>query len=155
METEDSPVKTKVKNLLEQKGSEVFCIDQNETIYDAIKSLVNNNIGAILVEDENKKPVGIFTERDILKQVVRRSEMLKTTKVKDGMTTDLIIGLPDDEVDYLMGIMTENKIRHIPILEDGNVKGMISIGDLVKSQMQDAHYENRYLKDYIMGKYPA
>jgi CBS domain-containing protein len=148
-------MKTKVKDLLEQKGSKVFCINQNETIYDAVKSLVNSNIGAILVEDDNKKPVGIFTERDILKQVVRRSDKLKETKVKDVMTTDLIIGLPDDDADYLMGIMTENKIRHIPILEEGKVKGMISIGDLVKTQMHDAHYENRYLKDYIMGKYPA
>ena len=146
---------TKVKELLQKKGSDVICINQEVTVYDAVKTLVKNNIGAVLVLDENEKLVGIFTERDSLKQTVRRSDRLKETRVRDVMTTDLIIGLPEDDSEYLMGIMTSNKVRHIPILEDGNVMGIISIGDLVKSQLHDARYENRYLKDYIMGKYPA
>ena len=146
---------TKVKDLLQKKGSDVICINQEATIYDAVKTLVKQNIGAILVLEENEKLVGIFTERDSLKQTVRRSDRLKETRVRDVMTTDLIIGLPDDDSEYLMGIMTSNKVRHIPILDDGNVKGIISIGDLVKTKLHDAQYENRYLKDYIMGKYPA
>ena len=81
--------------------------------------------------------------------------MLKTTKVESVMTTDLIIGLPDDEVNYLEGIMTTNKIRHIPVLEDNRIMGIVSIGDLVKSRLKDVQYENRYLKEYIMGKYPG
>ena len=148
-------MQTIVRDLLKDKGSNVVCVGQDQTIYEAIKTLVNNNIGAVLVLDKDKKLNGIFTERDILKETVRRNDYLKKTKVRDVMTTDLLIGLPDDNVDYLMGIMTANKIRHIPILEQGKVAGIISIGDLVKSQMHDARYENRYLKDYIMGKYPA
>jgi CBS domain-containing protein len=146
---------TKARDLLKKKGSDVICINQEVTVYDTVKTLVKQNIGAALILDENEKLVGIFTERDSLKQTVRRSDRLKETKVKDVMTTDLIIGLPDDDSEYLMGIMTANKVRHIPILEDGNVMGIISIGDLVKTQLHDIKYENRYLKEYIMGKYPA
>ena len=148
-------MKTKIREVLEAKGSQVISVRPDQTIYEAIQTLVNHNIGAVLVMDEKNELVGIFTERDILKQCVHRSDQLKTTKVKDVMTTDLIIGLPDDDVDYLMGIMTMNKIRHVPIMHGGEVKGIVSIGDLVKFQLHDAHYENRYLKDYIMGKYPA
>lgn len=148
-------MKTKIKEVLEEKASEVIWVRPLSTVYDAIHQMVNHNIGAVLVVSEDEKLVGIFTERDILKECVRRSDRLKTTSVESVMTTDLIIGVPGDDVDYLMGIMTENKIRHIPILEDGHIMGIVSIGDLVKSQLKDAHYENRYLKDYIMGKYPG
>ncbi len=148
-------MQTKVRDLLKEKDSKVICISQDRTIYEAIKTLMKHNIGAVLVLDKEERLIGIFTERDILKETVRRNDHIKRTRVRDVMTTDLIIGLPDDDVNYLMGIMTENKIRHIPILEDGKVCGIISIGDLVKTQLHDARYENRYLKDYIMGKYPA
>ncbi|HDL19336.1 MAG TPA: CBS domain-containing protein [Bacteroidetes bacterium] len=148
-------MQTKVSDLLAVKGSDVICINRNVSVFEANKTLVNNNVGAVLVRDEKEKLAGIYTERDVLKQSVRRSDQLKTTLVKDVMTTDLIIGLSDDKIDYLMGIMTFNKIRHIPILENGEIRGVISIGDLVKSQLHDARYENRYLKDYIMGKYPG
>lgn len=146
---------TKIKEVLEHKGADVFLVRPTNTVYEAIQEMVNHNIGAVLVVSEDDKLVGIFTERDILKQCVRRSDRLKTTKVESVMTTDLIIGLPDDEVDYLEGIMTANKIRHIPILEDSRIVGIVSIGDLVKSRLQDVQYENRYLKEYIMGKYPG
>lgn len=148
-------MQTKVKDLLAQKGDKVIWLDEEQTIYEVIKTLVQNNIGAVLILDRAKKLVGIFTERDVLREIVRRSAYLKQTRVKDVMTTDLIIGLPEDDVEYLMGIMTMNKIRHIPILSGGEIKGIISIGDLVKTQLHDARYENRYLKDYIMGKYPG
>lgn len=148
-------MKTRIKELLHEKGQDVISVLPENTIYEAIQVMVDHNIGAVLVVSENEKLKGIFTERDILKECVRRSDQLKDTKVESVMTTDLIIGLPDDEVDYLMGVMTANKIRHIPILSEGKIKGMISIGDLVKYQLKDIEYENHYLKDYIMGKYPA
>ncbi len=146
---------TKIKEVLEKKAVEVIWVRPSDTVYDAIHQMVNHNIGAVLVVSEEENLVGIFTERDILKECVRRSDKLKTTSIESVMTTDLIIGLPGDDVDYIMGIMTENKVRHIPILEDKHIMGIVSIGDLVKSQLHDAHYENRYLKDYIMGKYPG
>lgn len=145
----------KIKEVLDEKGADVFTVRPANTVYEAIQEMVNHNIGAVLVVSDEGKLAGIFTERDVLKQCVRRSDMLKTTRVESVMTTDLIIGLPGDEVDYIEGIMTANKIRHIPILEDGRIMGIISIGDLVKSSLKDIQYENRYLKDYIMGKYPG
>jgi len=148
-------MKTKIMDLIREKGSEVISVRPDNTIYAAIQVMVNHNIGAVLVVSEDGKLKGIFTERDILKECVQRSDQLKSTKVEAVMTTDLIIGLPEDEVEYLMGVITENKIRHIPILSEGKISGMISIGDLVKSQLKDVEYENHYLKDYIMGKYPA
>jgi CBS domain-containing protein len=146
---------TKIKEVLRDKGPVVFRVLPSQTVYEAIQVMVNHNIGSVLVVTEDERLVGILTERDILKQCVRRCDRLRTTLVESVMTTDLIIGLPEDRVDYILGVMTANMIRHIPILEDGKTMGIISIGDLVKSQLQDAQYENRYLKDYIMGKYPG
>ncbi|MDH5468054.1 MAG: CBS domain-containing protein [Candidatus Aminicenantes bacterium] len=148
-------MKTKIMDLIREKGSEVISVRSDNTIFEAIQVMVNHNIGAVLVVSEDGKLKGIFTERDILKECVKRSDQLKSTKVESVMTTDLIIGLPEDEVEYLMGVITENKIRHIPILSEGKISGMISIGDLVKSQLKDVEYENHYLRDYIMGKYPG
>lgn len=145
----------KIKEVLDEKGADVFTVRPANTVYEAIQEMVNHNIGAVLVVSDEGKLVGIFTERDVLKQCVSRSDTLKATRVESVMTTDLIIGLPGDEVDYIEGIMTANKIRHIPILEDGRILGIVSIGDLVKSRLKDIQYENRYLKDYIMGKYPG
>lgn len=148
-------MKTKILDLIREKGSEVISVRSDSTIFDAIQVMVNHNIGAVLVLSEEGKLKGIFTERDILKECLRRSDQMKSTKVEAVMTTDLIIGFPEDEVEYLMGVITENKIRHIPILSEGKISGVISIGDLVKSQLKDAEYENHYLRDYILGKYPA
>ncbi len=152
---ESIQMKTKVTELLENKSAQVISIHQSQSVHEAVKKLVAHNIGAILVVNDDNKIVGIFTERDILKESARRSDKIKSTPVESVMTTDLIIGLPDDDVEYLMGIMTTNKIRHIPIMEGEKIKGMISIGDLVKAVLTHVNNENRYLKDYIMGKYPA
>jgi CBS domain-containing protein len=145
----------KIKEVLANKGTDVFMVKPTNTVYEAIQEMVSHNVGAVLVVSDEEKLLGIFTERDILKQCVRRSDLLKTTDVGSVMTTNLIIGLPDDDVDYLEGVMTANKIRHIPILEDGRIIGIVSIGDLVKSRLRDIQYENRYLKEYILGKYPG
>jgi len=146
---------THVKEILEEKGREVVSVKPDSSIYDAVLAMVDHHIGAVLVIAEDSKLVGIFTERDVLNQCVLRCEELKGTRVDSVMTTDLIIGFLDDDVDYLMGIMTSNKIRHLPILEDERVSGVISIGDLVKSRLEKTEFENHYLKDYIMGKYPG
>lgn len=148
-------MKTKVKDILTEKSLGVVSVHPTQSIHEAIKRLTDHNIGSVLVIDENQKLVGIFTERDILRECVRRSDHLKSTPVESVMTTDLIIGLPDDDVEYLLSIMTKNKIRHIPILDGDNVEGVVSIGDLVKAFLNEVSYENRYLKDYIMGKYPG
>lgn len=141
----------KIKDILESKGHEVITINMNKTVHDAIKVLVEHNIGALLVLDDKGELQGIISERDILRESAERSHLLKQTKVKDIMTRDLIIGLPDDDIEYTMGIMTQNRIRHLPILENDKIVGMISIGDVVKAQLTESEYTNRYLKQYMFG----
>lgn len=146
---------TKIDDILKGKSEKIITVLPDDSLYNAIQEMVNHNIGSVLVVSKENELVGIITERDVLKQCVRRSDRLKTTAVESVMTTDLIIGLHNDSVDYLVGVMTTNKIRHIPILTDGKIQGIVSIGDLLKSKMKSVEYENRYLKDYISGKYPA
>lgn len=145
----------KVKDILKEKGTEVATIGTEKTVYDAVKSLVEKNIGSLLVLDEKGGIVGIITERDILKECDRRFELLKQIKVKDAMTKNLIVASPEDELDYVEDIMTQNRMRHVPIISGKKLEGLISIGDIIKVQRGECKVENRYLKDYISGKYPG
>jgi CBS domain-containing protein len=142
----------KIQEILGAKGGNVITIHADKTVHDAVKILVKHNIGSLLVLGAEEKPVGIITERDILRECAERDNKLRTTKVKDVMTKDLIIGVPDDDLDYTMGIMTKNHIRHLPIMQHHKVVGMISIGDLVKAQLDEQEYTNRYLKQYMFGR---
>ncbi|MEW6300902.1 MAG: CBS domain-containing protein [Thermodesulfobacteriota bacterium] len=139
----------KIRDLLRGKGTAVVTIRPEATVHDAMTMLVNHRIGSLMVIDEQGKVLGIITERDILRECAARSEQVKSTRVQEVMTTDLIIGVPDDEVGYVMGIMTNNRIRHLPIMAGERLEGIISIGDVVKAQLEETEFENRYLKDYI------
>lgn len=145
----------KVKNILQEKGTGVATIGTEATIYDAVKNLVEKNIGSLLVLDEKGLICGIITERDILKECAQHFELLRQTKVKEVMTKNVIIASPDDDLDYVESIMTENRVRHVPIISGQKLEGIISIGDVVKVQRGECRVENRYLKDYISGKYPG
>ena len=145
----------KVKDILKNKGAEVATIGAEKTICDAVKTLVEKNIGSLLVKDEKGAIAGIVTERDILKQCNLCLESFKETKVKDVMTKNLIVASPDDDLDYVENIMTQNRVRHLPIIANQKLEGIISIGDLVNVLRGQCKVENRYLKDYISGKYPA
>ena len=145
----------KVEDILKDKGTEVATIGVENTIYDAVKKLVEKNIGSLLVQDEKGNIAGIVTERDILKECKQRFQLLNETKVKDVMTKKLIVASPDDDVDYVENIMTENRIRHLPIISGQKLEGIISIGDLVNVQRAQCKVENRYLKAYISGEYPG
>ena len=141
----------KVKHILKNKGPEVFTIGEDKTIYDALRILVNNNIGVLLVLNSAAKIVGIFSERDMIKEVYNNPEGFKDKLVKECMTEKIIFVEPEDEMDYVESIMTENHIRHLPILDNNVLVGLISIGDIVKSQLSNTQFENKYLKDYISG----
>lgn len=145
----------KVKDILKDKGTEVATIGVQETICDAVRALVEKNIGSLLVLDEKGAIAGIITERDILKECDQRFQSIDKTKVKDVMTKKLIVASPDDDVDYVENIMTENRIRHLPIVSGEKLEGIISIGDLVNVQRAQCKVENRYLKAYISGEYPG
>ena len=151
----------KIKHILQEKLQGVETIDAGRTIHDAIGKLNEHSIGALVVTGENEEIVGIITERDILRKCgnlcSRLTEQSKQEEagcsafVRDAMTKNLIIGVPDDDPNYAMGIMTKNRIRHLPILDDGHLTGIISIGDLVNAHLEEKVFENRTMKDYING----
>lgn len=141
-------MKIKIKNILEKKGSDVVTIRKGDKIIDAVKLMNKHKIGSLLVLDK-KKLVGIITERDLLQVFEKEDGLIKKTKVEDVMTKNLIIGLLSDDIGYAMDIMTKNKIRHLPIMERENIIGMISIGDVVNNQLDEAEYDKRYLMDYM------
>ncbi len=145
----------KVKDILKDKGTEVATIGAEKTICDAVKILVEKNIGSLLVKDEKGNIAGIITERDILKQCNQCLESFSEMKVGDVMTKNLIVASPDDDLDYVENIMTQNRVRHLPIILNKKLEGIISIGDLVNVLRGECKVENRYLKDYISGKYPV
>ena len=146
----------KAADILKKKGSGVITINSNNTVYKALGNMIDNKVGSLVVVDSDSSPIGIITERDISRLVYSKanSDSLKTTVV-DVMTENIVVGVPDDDLDYIMALMTQNRFRHVPIVEDGKLVGLVSIGDVVKAHLKNVEAENRYLSDYITGKYPA
>jgi CBS domain-containing protein len=142
----------RVKDILASKGSVVYTIEPDKSVRECIGTLVEHKIGSLLVV-EGDRIVGIITERDILREAGTHAGRLDQRCVRDAMSADLIVGVPEDEVNYVMGIMTKNRIRHLPIVEGRELRGMISIGDVVWASLTEAEFENRNLKEYITGTY--
>ncbi len=145
----------KVKDVLAEKGTHVVTVNQEAAVYEALQTFAANRVGSLLVLDDKGGIVGIIGARDALMAVVRTYDEIRTIKIKEIMTKNIIIGDPEDDLDKVEVIMTENRIRHLPIIKEDKLTGIISIGDVVKAQLKNVHVENRYLKEYIVGKYPA
>ncbi|UCE05952.1 MAG: CBS domain-containing protein [bacterium] len=145
----------KVKDILAEKGTHVVTINQEATVYEALQTFAANRVGSLLALDDKGGIVGIIGARDALMAVLKACDEIKKTKVREIMTKNIIIGAPEDELDNIEVIMTENRVRHLPIIEEQKLAGIVSLGDVVKAQLKNVHVENRYLKDYIVGKYPA
>ncbi len=145
----------KVREILSVKGSRVVTTHEDNTVVEAMALFFANRIGSLLVVDKDDKILGILAPNDVLKAVQNDAENISSIKVSSIMTRNIIVATEDDKVDYLQAIMTENRIRHIPIMDKNELKGMVSIGDVVKAQIKEKEVENLYLKDYIEGKYPA
>jgi CBS domain-containing protein len=148
----------KLKFILEEKDGGLITADQDLTLFEAVGMLVKNKIGSLMVLDDKGEVAGIFTERDVLKKLASTEDCIGALLVKEVMTPkdNLIVGHADDTVEYLMEIMTENSIRHIPLLgDDGKLLSVISIRDLVKAQLRDNKNKVKYLSDYISGSYPS
>lgn len=140
----------KIRDILRTKGHDVVTSTPDQLVLAAMRVLVKHNIGSVVVV-EGGEIRGILTERDVLRLGAKDPEKLSTTKVGDVMTTNLVIGVPDDDLEYVMGVMSRNRIRHLPVLEDEQLVGILSIGDVVNACQKNAETENRYLKDYIQG----
>ncbi len=151
----------RISDILQEKGTEVVVIEAGRTIHDAIGRLNEHSIGALIVTGEGEEIIGIITERDILRECAghcirlhkprAREETTCPSLVQDAMTKNVVIGVLDDDLDYVMGIMTKNRIRHLPILDDGSLVGIISIGDVVNAHLKEKVFENRTMRDYIQG----
>jgi CBS domain-containing protein len=141
-----------LRDILSTKGSRVYTIGPDQTVLEAVALLVEHRIGALLVQDGAGAVAGIISERDVLRECQHHGAELGRIPVRDVMTPDLIVCAPGDEVEHAMGLVTKHRVRHLPVMDGGEVAGMISIGDLVKACLDEAQYENRFLKDYITGR---
>ena len=141
----------KIKEFLKNKNRTVIWIGPEETASAAIRMLVDNNIGALPVCDSKGQMIGIISERDLLKVCSNISAATGDTKVKDIMTKEVAIGIPDDDVDYVMSIMTQKGIRHLPIMAGPKLEGIISARDIIEEQLEKSKAQVRYLSDYISG----
>lgn len=143
-----------IKEILKTKGDHVYHVAPDTTVYDAVKLLSELNIGALLVM-RDQKMMGIITERDYRDKIILKGRASKDTRVDDIMTKEVFYVAPTETVDSCMKIMTNKKIRHIPVMNgDKTVAGMVSIGDLVKAVIQKQEVEISTLKSYIYGSYP-
>lgn len=144
-----------IRNILNEKGSQVFDINPDNSVFEAIEKMADKNIGALVVVEDGKL-VGIITERDYRNKVILKGRTSKTTKVKEIMSSDPITVAPSDSVETCMALMTNRKFRHLPVLEEGRLCGVISIGDLVKAVISKQEVEIHNLRDYISGEsYPG
>ena len=141
----------KVKELLSIKGIECFNIMGDQSLLDAAKQMTECNIGALLVMDKGSL-AGIITERDIVKNTANEALRCRDVKIKDIMTTNLLISKPGDDLEYVMAVMTQNNIRHLPIVDQSGLVGLLSMRDVVKIMVKNLKAENQYLKDMIGGK---
>jgi CBS domain-containing protein len=140
-----------VKHLLDAKGRNVISIAPDASVFEAIKLMADESIGSLVVLDENAKLNGIVTERDYARKVIVMGRSSKDTKVAEIMTTDVLTASSDHTVSACMEIMTERKIRHLPVVEDDQVIAMVSIGDLVQAIIADQQEAIEQLEHYISG----
>lgn len=141
----------RIRDVLRTKGSTVVTVRPDVSVQEAMRSLVLHRIGALVVFDDELR--GIITERDLLRWGGEDIRRLLDARVSDLMTVDVITAVADDDIDQVMDIMVERRIRHLPILEEGALAGLISIGDVVNALRQDAEVENQYLHAYIQGNH--
>lgn len=143
-----------VKDILRKKGNTIHSIHPDATVYEAIKKMSELNIGSLLViKDQNLE--GIISDRDYRDKVILMGRASKTTEVHEIMTSDLYCVTSVDSVQTCMAIMTDKKIRHLPVMDDENLIGVISIGDLVKSIIDEQNIKINNLTSYITGNYPC
>ena len=140
-----------VSDILDAKGRDVLRIDGSATVYEAITKMVDGNVGALLVYD-GERLEGIVTERDYLRRVALQGRDERPTPVREIMSAELVYVGPDASIDECMAVMTERRIRHLPVVTDQReVVGIVSIGDVVKFQSREQSVQIRFLTDYISG----
>ena len=145
-------MKSKVKELLDEKGSSVATINVNATVYDGLVTMSKKDIGALVVVSDEGKLVGIFSERDYARKVVLMGKTSKETKVGDMMSKEVSVVRPENTIQECLHLMTMKKVRHLPVLKDHELVGIISIGDAVNRVISDQEATIHDLEDYIYGR---
>jgi IMP dehydrogenase len=141
----------KVRELLATKGIEIVALGSDKTVHDAIRAMVDRKIGAVLVSMDGKT-VGIFTERDVLRcHLTMTGKTFNQISLGEVMTRELIVAELDDDVSAIMSIMIDKSIRHFPVTDSKRIIGMLSIRDIVKSQVTELEAKIHYMKDYVSG----
>ncbi|RKX19377.1 MAG: hypothetical protein DRP35_07805 [Candidatus Zixiibacteriota bacterium] len=140
-----------VKNTLEQLNKKIITASSKMTIEEAMDLLITNKIGCLPVLNDSNQIVGILSDKDIFHKIHETKGDYKHLKVEDIMTTEVVVGIPEDEINTIANIMDNNWIRHVPIVEDDKMIGLLSIGDVNRAQMESTKIENRYLKLYTDG----
>ncbi|HOP08184.1 MAG TPA: CBS domain-containing protein [candidate division Zixibacteria bacterium] len=140
-----------VRDKLESKSRELITCPPDTTIINAMNLMLENEIGCLPVQGQAGDLLGLVSDKDIFKAVFENQDAYKELTVKDIMAEDMVVGVPSDDIDYMAALMTKNNIRHVPIMENKKLIGIISAGDVVRARMKSIVAENRYLKMYMEG----
>ena len=139
-----------VAEILKSKGRDVWTVSSDSTVYDALQEMADKNVGALLVIEDDQL-VGVFSERDYARKVILHGKASKDTLVKEIMSTEMFWVRPDQTVAICMELMTNNRIRHLPVLDEGRLVGVISIGDVVKAVISEKEFAIQQLEQYIIS----
>jgi CBS domain-containing protein len=143
-----------IAQILKTKGDGIWSVPSDATVYDAIAMMADKAVGALLVVEEGTL-LGLISERDYARKVILQGRSSKDTRVREIMTRSLITVTPEDTVEACMRIMTQRRVRHLPVLQNSNLVGIVSIGDLVKAIISDQAHTIDQLHTYITNKYPV
>ena len=147
---EEDAMKT-VKHILEAKGAEVHTVGPDDSVLDALERMAEKEIGALVITEASGQIVGLVSERDYARKVVLLGRLSKETPARDIMTTEVVCVAPEQSVDICMGLMTQKHIRHLPVVAENRLVGIVSIGDVVKAVIDDQQFAIDELQHYIMG----
>jgi len=145
-------MKSTVKELLDTKGNNVYTISIDETVYEGLVTMSKKDVGALLVIDSDDKLAGIFSERDYARKIVLLGKASKETRIGDMMSKEITVVQPSNTIQECLHIMTQKKVRHLPVVDDKSLLGIVSIGDAVNRVISDQEATIHDLEDYIYGR---
>jgi CBS domain-containing protein len=140
-----------VKDILREKGTQVYSISPDAKVYDALQLMADKNVGALMVM-EGDMVAGLISERDYARKIVLKGKFSKDVSVREIMTTEMVCVGPDEDVEVCMELMTDKRVRHLPVFKNDQLIGIISIGDIVKAIIEHKEEMIEQLEDYIKGK---